>query len=92
MEYRITNNGNNLSGGQKKRLDIIRAILTGADVIVFDEPTASLDNSSREAFYELVNSMKNNKIIFIISHNPDEMKYFSKIFWVTEGTIKERIF
>lgn len=88
----LQTNGNNLSGGQKKRLDIIRAILTGADVIVFDEPTASLDNSSREAFYELVNSMKNNKIIFIISHNPDEMKYFSKIFWVTEGTIKERIF
>lgn len=87
----LQTNGNNLSGGQKKRLDIIRAILTGADVIVFDEPTASLDHNSREAFYELVNSIKKDKIIFIISHNTDERKYFSKIFWVTEGTIKERI-
>lgn len=82
--------GNNLSGGQKKRLDIIRALLTDASVLIFDEPTASLDKYSREAFYNLINIEKRNKIVFIITHNENEISYFDKVVWVADGKISEQ--
>lgn len=86
----IQTNGNNLSGGQKKRLDIVRALLSDAPVLIFDEPTASLDSNSREKFYELLKVKKQNKIIFIVTHNENEIKYFDKVLRVENEKIKEQ--
>ncbi|MGZ7442777.1 ABC transporter ATP-binding protein [Paenibacillus sp. TH7-28] len=79
--------GNNISGGQKKRLDILRALVKNADIIIFDEPTASLDVERRGAFLNLLKEIKNDKIIILITHNMDEMRYFDKIYSVQDGTL-----
>lgn len=77
----------NLSGGQKKRLDVLRALLKDADIIVFDESTASIDLERRKKLFEVLNKIKDDKIIICITHNLDECSHFDKIFGVRDKKV-----
>ena len=59
----------NFSGGEKQKISIIRTILKDAEVLIFDEPTSALDQISIENFIQIIRSVKNNKIIIIITHD-----------------------
>ena len=59
----------NFSGGEKQKISIIRTILKDAEVLIFDEPTSALDKISIENFIQIIRSVKNNKIIIIITHD-----------------------
>lgn len=83
--------GNNISGGQKKRLDILRALIKQVDMIILDEPTASLDMERRVALLDLLKEIKNDKIIIIVTHILDEAQYFDKIYSVQNGTLSVNI-
>lgn len=78
----------NISGGQKKRLDIIRTLLQESDVIIFDETTMSLDIERRKLLFELLNEMKKEKILLFITHNLNEIEYFDEVYLVKEHTLK----
>ncbi len=59
-----------LSGGEKKRIDFIRALSREADVYLFDEPTNELDEKNvQKVLEELANLKKQNKIVITISHD-----------------------
>src|SRR5690606_13859492 len=61
--------GNNLSGGQKQRIAIARAIYKGADVLVFDEATSSLDTQTEEEITNAIRDLGNEQLtILIIAH------------------------
>ena len=62
---------NQLSGGQLKRTVIARALATGAEIIVLDEPDSNLDSRAVKELYELLNKLKETKTIVVISHNLD---------------------
>ncbi len=71
-----------LSGGEKKKISLIRAMLKKSDVLIFDEPTNNLDSDSVTVFIELINNLKNNgKMVIIISHD-------SRILNVADNLIK----
>lgn len=58
----VLNEGtSNLSGGQKKRLDILRALIMNPDIIIFDESTASIDLERRECYSILSARLKMKK-------------------------------
>lgn len=79
----ILNEGtSNLSGGQKKRLDILRALLKNPEIIIFDESTASIDLERRKLFFELIEKLKKEKIIILVTHNIEECKCCDNIFAV----------
>lgn len=62
---------NNLSGGEKQRVALARAFLRNPQVVLLDEPTANLDQSSRVRTLELLKQLKNRGIAVIIaSHDP----------------------
>lgn len=69
LNYRINDGGSNLSGGQKYRICIARAIFFGLKVIFFDEPTAALDESSKTDFIKLLNNSLQDQIIIIVTHD-----------------------
>lgn len=71
---------NNLSGGQAQKLGIIRTLLIDKSMYIFDEPTSNLDESSRVSFYTMLNTLKKNRIIFLISHELEAEKYVDEIF------------
>ncbi|MGB8454677.1 MAG: ABC transporter ATP-binding protein [Anaerocolumna sp.] len=77
----------NLSIGQKKRLDILRALLKDADILIFDESTASIDIERRKKLFLIIEKLKENKIILFISHNIEECAYFDTIYSVKKGFV-----
>ena len=71
LDTMIGENSYNISGGQKQKIALCKAILKKTDVIILDEPTSALDSFSIKRLSEVLNKIKNEKIIFLISHNKD---------------------
>lgn len=64
---------NKLSGGEKKRIGISRAMLKPADVYIFDEPTNDLDNKNAGNVIKNIKSLAENAIVIVVSHD-DRLK------------------
>ncbi|QSZ26426.1 ABC transporter ATP-binding protein [Aceticella autotrophica] len=64
----ITNNGDNLSGGQKRKITILRALAHDPQIIILDEALTFLDDYSKENFCKYLDQIKKDKIIIMISH------------------------
>lgn len=77
----------NLSGGQKKRLDVLRALIRDADVIIFDESTASIDVERRRKLFDILEKIKQDKIIIFITHNIEECSHFDNIYAVKNKSV-----
>ncbi len=65
----INENSTNISGGEKQKLSILRELIKNPSVLIFDEPTSSMDKDSREEFYRYIQELKAERIIVIISHD-----------------------
>lgn len=81
-------NVENLSGGQLQRIAIARTLYFEKEVCVFDEFTSALDFSSEDKIVNHLNRIKKNKIIIIVSHRLNAMKYCDKIYEIKNGTLK----
>lgn len=68
-----------LSGGDKQMVAILRCIIKNASVLILDEPTANLDVERGEWFCKMVQIVKKDKIIFIITHEDKMCSIFNKI-------------
>ena len=69
----ISENGANLSGGEKKRICLARALLRDTDVLILDEPLANLDECTAGKIEDLILSIK-GKLMLIVSHQFTEEK------------------
>ena len=73
LDTRIGPGGAFLSGGERQRLAVARTLLTGADVILLDEPTAHLDaESGRAMLAELRHGLRDRTVV-LVTHNPDDI-------------------
>ena len=70
LEDRLTStvNNNSLSGGQKQKIGIARAIYRKPELLVFDEPTSSLDLKNEKFIIEIIQKIMGNHTIILISH------------------------
>ena len=69
-----------LSGGQKQRISIARALYTNPSLIIFDEPTSSLDIETENAIMKSIQQLKGSCSIIIISHNQNVMEIADAIY------------
>ena len=77
-----------LSGGQKQRVAIIRALMNNPKVILFDEPTSSLDPKTKREVLEIIKSLDKDLAIIIVTHDTSLAKEFaSKILLLESGKI-----
>jgi ABC-type transport system involved in cytochrome bd biosynthesis fused ATPase/permease subunit len=72
-------NGTNLSLGMQKLTMIMRGLLKGGDIVIYDEPLAGLDKSTRSNIIKLIIENSINKTLIIISHNKDFIKHVNRV-------------
>ena len=61
--------GESLSGGQRQKISVARALLSDADILILDEPTASLDIISTNEIMQAVESIKGKRTVIMITHD-----------------------
>ncbi len=78
-----------LSGGEQQRVAIARAIASSPDILVFDEPTASLDGDTGRRIVDFVkkNVLNENRCIIIVTHDSRIFEYADKIMKMEDGKI-----
>lgn len=62
--------GRSLSGGQRRRLGVARVLLSGVDILIFDEVTAGLDQTNKAAVLGLIERLSEQYVIVLVSHDP----------------------
>lgn len=86
----IGDRGDKLSGGEKQRLTIARAVLENPDLLILDEPTSALDPESEEAVSEAILSALKDRTAIIIAHRMSTIKYADRILVLNKGRIVEQ--
>jgi ABC-type multidrug transport system fused ATPase/permease subunit len=87
LDFRIGESGSILSGGQKQRLGIARALYSNSEILVLDEFTSALDETTEKEIMEEISKLKGEKTIILSTHKPSILKYCDKIFDVKNNTI-----
>lgn len=83
----IGENGASLSGGEKQRISIARAIMKDAPIIILDEATANVDPENEKDLMEAVQALTKEKTILMIAHRLKTVKNADQIFVVDKGQI-----
>lgn len=86
----VGENGAGLSGGEKQRICIARALVSGAEVLLFDEPTASVDSETEKIILNTLEQLHGKKTIILISHKLSLIQNVDTIFVVDRGEIIEQ--
>lgn len=76
----IKESGKTISGGQKQKIGLARAMVKNPKILILDEPTSSLDIKSRIRIYKNLRRLKKNKTIIIVSHDKNNIKFCDKYY------------
>lgn len=77
LSKRIKHRAAKLSGGEKQRLAIARALAKETDIIIADEPTGNLDSKTGEEILRLLNEVAKDKLVLVVTHNFDQVKEYA---------------
>ena len=86
----IGEGGSTLSGGEKQRISLARAILKDAPVIILDEATASIDPENEHLIQEAISELTRGKTIITIAHRLATIEEADQILVVEDGQIVQR--
>ena len=85
----LLSNGTNISGGQKQRLSLARALLHDTPVYIFDEATSNIDAESEERIMEVIHELAKSRTILLISHRLANVVGSDCIFMLENGRVAE---
>ncbi len=89
LDFFVGSLGSHLSGGQKQKIAIARALLTDTPILIMDEATASLDNISQAMIQDFISTSFKDKTIISIIHRLDLAKFYDRIVVMDNGAIVE---
>ena len=85
----ITEDANNISGGQKQRLALAVNLVADKDIYVFDEATSNIDIESEAIIMDNIKAMSKNKSVIVISHRLANVVPADNIYFMQDGQVKE---
>ena len=88
--FQIGEFGKKISGGQKQKIGIARALYKDASLIIFDESTNALDENSEKNIVNNILSLKEKTIVFI-THNLNNLKNFDSVYELNNNQLNERV-
>ena len=90
LTKQINQKGSKLSGGEKQRCVIARALAKDSPIILADEPTGNLDVKSSKDISKLLKDVSKDKLVIVVTHNPEYFKdYATRRVRVYDGSISE---
>ena len=91
LDKRTNHFPNTLSGGEKQRVAIVRAIINNPDILLADEPTGNLDAESEKNVMSILKNISNSgKCVIMVTHNTDLIKYADKVYNLENGVLNEK--
>ena len=85
----IGENGNNLSGGQRQKIAIARALYNDTEIVVMDEHTSSLDLKMQKEFLASSKEIFNTKTLIIVSHNKEMLDFCDEVYILKNGQLSK---
>ena len=89
-DTKVGEGGANLSGGEKQRISIARAILKDAPVIILDEATASVDPENEQELQQAISELTKNKTLLMIAHRLNTVREADQILVLDDGQIVQK--
>ena len=86
----IGESGSTLSGGEKQRISIARAILKDAPIVILDEATSSVDPENEQALLSAIEELTKNKTLISIAHRLSTVQKADQIIVIDNGQVKQQ--
>ena len=77
-----------LSGGERQRIAIARALITNPSCLLADEPTGNLDHNTAKEIYALLNQVKQQTSLLIVTHDLNLAKQMDSVLYLEQGTLQ----
>jgi len=87
LDGRVGDAGGPVSGGERQRIALARALLRDASILLLDEPTANLDPASETHFLETLRSLATDRIVVIVSHKPGPLAIANRAWRLQSGRL-----
>ena len=87
LESQVGERGANISGGQRQRLGIARALFTHPLLLVLDEATSSLDGQTESSISQAIQSLKGHTTVVMIAHRLSTVKNADLVVYLADGKI-----
>ena len=89
LDQHIGKKGTQLSGGEKQKVVVARALLKEAEILLLDEATTGYDKLSNEIMMKHICEKFKDKTMIFITHNEKELKNIDKVYKLSGGLINE---
>ena len=86
----LTDNGSNISKGQKQLLTIARAMLLGSPMLILDEATSNVDTQTEQRIQDAMLQLMKGRTCFVIAHRLSTVRHADRILVVNDGDIVEQ--
>lgn len=90
LDTKVGERGTKISGGQRQRLGIARAMFTNPKLLVLDEATSSLDGKTESDISDSINELKGNVTVILIAHRLSTVVNADQILYINQGKILAR--